>query len=79
MEQGWPTGRYDRFQQWVAEVDWVFFACPLSPSTRGLFGWDTLEALRAERPLNIVNVARGAMIDTRALLAAHRRGLVRHA
>lgn len=73
------TGGYERFQEWVGQVDWVFFACPLSPATRGLFNMRTLEALRPERPLGIVNVARGPLIDTQALLAAHGRGLVRHA
>jgi len=73
------AGDYGRFHEWVGQIDWVFFACPLSPSTRGLFGMRTLDALRIDRPLGIVNVARGPLIDTEALLAAHQRGLVRHA
>ena len=73
------TGGYERFHEWVGQVDWVFFACPLSPATRGLFNLRTLDVLRAERPLGVVNVARGPLIDTQALLAAHERGLVRHA
>lgn len=79
VSHGWPTAGYDAFGQWAASVDWAFFACPLSPETQALFNWRTLDVLRADRPLNIVNVARGPIVDTKALLAAHERGLVRHA
>ncbi|VCU70328.1 Glyoxylate/hydroxypyruvate reductase B [Pigmentiphaga humi] len=79
IEEGWPTDTYARFRQWVGEVDWVFFVCPLSPATESLFNIDTLSALDAGRPLGVVNVARGRVVDAEALLAAHARGLVRHA
>ncbi len=79
VAQGWPTAAYEVFNKWVGEVDWVFIACPLSAATQGLFNADTLRMLRVERPLCLVNVARGPIVDTRALLVAHERGLVRYA
>ena len=79
VSEGWPTATYAAFDNWVADADWVFFVCPLSESTRRLFHQGTIAHLRAERPLNVVNVSRGAVIDIAALQTAHDAGLVRHA
>jgi phosphoglycerate dehydrogenase-like enzyme len=79
VAEGWPTATYDAFDVWVADTDWVFFVCPLSDSTRRLFHHGTMARLNRERPLHVVNVSRGAVIDIAALRQAHAAGLVRHA
>ncbi len=53
----------------LADVDWVFLACPLTPRTRGLVDAAFLRGLPADARL--VNVARG---DEAALHAALREG-----
>lgn len=73
------TASYGSFNAWVGQADWVFFACPLSDSTRHLFNPKTVEHLSQDRPLSVVNVARGGVIDTLALLDAHAKGLIKHA
>ncbi len=73
------TDTYAAFNTHVGQADWVFFTCPLSEQTRYLFNEQTLSRLDAGRPLSVVNVARGAVIDTPSLLRAHAAGLVRHA
>jgi phosphoglycerate dehydrogenase-like enzyme len=56
----------------VGEGDWVVITAPLTPETRGLFGAEMLSKMRREAGL--VNVARGAIVDTDALVHALRTG-----
>jgi D-3-phosphoglycerate dehydrogenase len=52
--------------------DFVVLACPLNERTRGLIG--AAELARLRRGAFLVNVARGPVVDTEALLAALRDG-----
>jgi phosphoglycerate dehydrogenase-like enzyme len=51
----------------VARADHLVIAAPIGPETRGLLGAELLGRMKAEA--HIVNVARGAIIDTAALKA----------
>jgi len=54
----------------LAESDVVVICCPLTETTRGLIGADELALMRPHAIL--INVARGAVVDEAALLAALR-------
>jgi phosphoglycerate dehydrogenase-like enzyme len=65
----WPAaGLHDL----LAASDVVVVACPLTPETRGLIDAAALRAMRPDAYL--INVARGAIVDTAALLDALREG-----
>jgi phosphoglycerate dehydrogenase-like enzyme len=58
----------------LPEADWVVLAAPLTAETKGLID---AEALRLMKPdAWIVNVARGGLVDTDALVAALRDGRI---
>ena len=58
----------------LPEADWVVLAAPLTAETKGLID---AEALKAMKPGGwIVNVARGGLVDTDALLDALREGRI---
>ena len=61
----------------LPEADVVVLTVALTRSTRGLIGAAALDRLRPSAIL--INVARGAVIDTPALLAALDRGALAHA
>jgi phosphoglycerate dehydrogenase-like enzyme len=70
-EKGGPTDEvygFDAFHEAIAEAEYVVLACPLTETTRGLVDADALRTMRADAVL--VNVARGAVVDTDALVAA---------
>lgn len=52
----------------LGDADWVVVAAPLTPETRGLIGQRQLELMRPGAWL--INVARGGLVDTKALTAA---------
>ena len=58
----------DRFEDLLAEADFVAVTAPLNEQTRGLFDQRAFAAMR--RTAVIINVARGAIIDERALFEA---------
>lgn len=55
-----------------AQSDVVVLACPLNEQTRGLVDASTLDTMKRDAVL--VNVSRGPVVDTQALLAALRGG-----
>jgi phosphoglycerate dehydrogenase-like enzyme len=56
----------------MAESDFVVLAAPLTPDTQGMIGEQALA--RAKPGSWLINVARGALVDERALLRALRSG-----
>jgi glycerate dehydrogenase len=60
------------FESLLAEADIVSLHCPLTPATRNLIG--TAELARMRPDALLINTARGALIDSQALLAALRAG-----
>lgn len=61
----------------VEEADFLVFACPLTPDTRGLFNRALLPRLKPG--VRVVNVSRGPIIDEPALVEALQSGLVHSA
>lgn len=56
----------------LGHFDYVVIAAPLTPETRGLF---STEAFRAMRPqARLINIGRGPIVDTRALVDALNKG-----
>lgn len=58
----------------VADADYVVLAAPLTPQTRGMVDADVLDAMRPTARL--INVGRGELVDTDALVAALQTGAV---
>ena len=72
-EKGGPVETvygYDEASELFAAVDWLVLACPLTPVTRGLVDRSAFDTLPSHAW--IVNVARGGVIDTDALVTALR-------
>jgi D-2-hydroxyacid dehydrogenase (NADP+) len=64
----------DRLHEALPDAHHVVIAAPATAGTRHLIGAAELEAMRADAWL--VNVARGALVDTDALVAALARGAI---
>lgn len=58
----------------LAESDYVVLAMPLTAETRGMIGAGELAAMK--RTAVLINVARGAVVDERALIAALQDGTI---
>ncbi|WP_251344139.1 D-2-hydroxyacid dehydrogenase [Haloplanus halophilus] len=79
-EKGGPTDEvvgFDEVHSALARADYVILACPLTDTTRGLIDADALASMRADALL--VNVARGPVVDTDALVTVLRDGDIRGA
>jgi len=79
-EKGGPTDEvvgFDRTHEALARADYVILACPLTDTTRGLIDADALASMRADALL--VNVARGPVVDTDALVTVLRNEDIRGA
>ncbi|WP_436901761.1 D-2-hydroxyacid dehydrogenase [Halovenus halobia] len=73
-EKGGPADEiygFDQIHEAVADAEYVVLACPLTDTTRGLIGEDVLLTMPADAVL--VNVARGPVVETDALLEALQR------
>jgi phosphoglycerate dehydrogenase-like enzyme len=79
-DKGGPTDEvvgFDEFESVLVRTDYLVLACPLTDETRRLV--DT-QAFRALPPTAVlVNVARGGVVDTDALVTALQRGGIRAA
>ncbi|WP_207589046.1 NAD(P)-dependent oxidoreductase [Halomontanus rarus] len=72
-EKGGPTDEVYGFEEIEAAlvgVDYLVIACPLTETTEGLVGEDELATLPSDAVL--VNIGRGPIVDTDALLSALR-------
>ncbi len=67
-----PVGRGDDLTTALTDADVVSLHAPLSPSTRGMIGRSELDAMKPGAVL--VNTARGALVDTEALVDWLRAG-----
>ncbi len=56
----------------LPDADYVVIAAPLTDGTRGLFGAETLRHMNADARL--INIGRGPIVDTEALVSALRDG-----
>ncbi|WP_277540653.1 D-2-hydroxyacid dehydrogenase [Haloarcula laminariae] len=65
---------YDDIHEAVADAQYVALACPLTDETRGLVDGSLLRTMHPDAVL--VNVARGPVVDTDALVGALRRNHV---
>ncbi|WNI22300.1 2-hydroxyacid dehydrogenase [Streptomyces sp. ITFR-16] len=72
-----PVHTLDDLPALLPEADVVILSTPLNPSTQGLVGADFLAAMRDGALL--VNVARGGVVDTKALLSELESGRLRAA
>ncbi|MDB5809786.1 MAG: D-3-phosphoglycerate dehydrogenase (phosphoglycerate dehydrogenase)-like protein [Betaproteobacteria bacterium] len=61
--------------QLLPRCDWLVLACPLVPETRGLINAQSLAAMK--KTAGLINVARGALCDEAALIAALQQGRLR--
>ena len=64
----------DGLPQLLGASDFVVLAAPLTPETEGMINAQALAAMRSDAWL--INVARGRLVDERALLAALREGRI---
>ena len=79
-EKGGPTDEvygFDEFHDAIADAEYVVLACPLTETTRGLVDDDALRTMRADAVL--INIARGPVVDTDALVSALRNSRIRGA
>lgn len=60
--------RPDEWRARLGEFDWVILAVPATPETDAMIGAEELAAMKADAVL--VNIARGAVVDQDALVAA---------
>jgi D-3-phosphoglycerate dehydrogenase len=56
----------------LGQADFIVLACSLNPQTRGVINAETLKLMK--RSAFVVNIARGPVIDERALIAALEAG-----
>lgn len=68
------TEKTDRLRELLPSADFVVLATALTPRTKGLLGAGELELMKPSAWL--INVARGALVDTEALVAALRDGRI---
>jgi len=64
--------RYATLDEMVAECDVITIAAPLTPETEGLFDGETLSKMK--RGAHLVNIARGAIVETDAIVEALEEG-----
>ncbi len=81
-EKGGPTDEVigfepEPFEDALARTDYLVLACPLTDDTRGLLDTAAFDTLPSKAV--VINVARGPVIDTDALLSALQRGAIRGA
>ncbi|ADQ65712.1 phosphoglycerate dehydrogenase-like oxidoreductase [Halogeometricum borinquense DSM 11551] len=79
-EKGGPTDEvigFDEIESALVQTDYLVLACPLTETTAGLIDADALKSLPTDAAL--VNVGRGGVVDTDALVRTIRRDRLRAA
>jgi len=79
-EKGGPTDEvygFDEFHHAIADAEYVVLACPLTETTRGIVDTEAFRTMRSDAVL--VNIARGPVVDTDALVSALRNSRIRGA
>ncbi|MFB6139558.1 MAG: D-2-hydroxyacid dehydrogenase [Halosimplex sp.] len=79
-EEGGPTDEvygYEEIGEAVGDADYVVLACPLTDATEGLIDEDAFVTMPPDSVL--INVARGGVVDTDALVEALRWNSIRGA
>ena len=71
------VGKPDQLDELLPQADVVFSSVPHTPASRGMLGKE--QFARMKDGVYVVNVSRGPIIDTEALVAALRSGKVRAA
>ena len=62
------------FDELLAQSDYIFVACPLTPETKHLFNADAFDNMKNTSVF--VNVARGGVVDQEALYDALKSGKI---
>ena len=68
------TVTYTSLEQLFGEADIISLHCPLTPETHHLIGHDALEQMKPG--VMLVNTSRGALVDTKAVIAGLKSGKV---
>jgi cyclase len=68
------VGRPDQLMELLPKADVVVLACPLTAETRGMFGSPQFNAMKKSAPF--INVGRGGLTQTDALVAALETGVI---
>ncbi|ELZ30940.1 phosphoglycerate dehydrogenase-like oxidoreductase [Halogeometricum pallidum JCM 14848] len=79
-EKGGPTDEvvgFDELESALVRTDYLVLACPLTETTEKLIDAEALDSLPSDAA--VVNVGRGGVVDTDALVEAIRRNYVRAA
>ena len=79
-EKGGPTDDvygFDEIHEALWDAEYVVLACPLTDATRELIDADALRTMRSDAVL--INIARGAVVDTDALVSELRNNRIRGA
>ncbi|SNR25160.1 D-2-hydroxyacid dehydrogenase [Halorubrum vacuolatum] len=79
-EKGGPTDEvygFEEFHEAIIDAEFVVLACPLTEATAGLVDGDALLTMRPDAVL--INIARGGVVDTDALVSALRSNRIRSA
>jgi formate dehydrogenase len=71
-EQEVGVERVDSFDEFLSRCDIITINCPLYETTRGLFNESALSKMK--KGAYLVNTARGAIVDTEALVKAVNSG-----
>lgn len=74
-DQKWQA-TYTDLDTLLSTADYIVLACALNPSTRNLINGDALAKMKDTASL--INISRGAVVDTDALCATLAQGKLRH-
>jgi phosphoglycerate dehydrogenase-like enzyme len=64
----------DRLDEYLPEADFVVCLVPAAPETKGLIGKSFLSKMK--KTARLINISRGSLVDTDALIAALEKGVI---